>query len=133
MNPTNRAGTRTLRAALYVGGLIATAAGGHTAIAGARSLPGEDLATPALESELRYYAAFYAAFGLATLRVASRAEPAPGAVRALAAVLFGGGVARAGGWIAAGRPHALQRALLAVELAAPPALLAWQRRIEAGG
>lgn len=46
-----------------------------------------------------------------------------------AGVLFLAGLARAGGWLAVGRPRPLQRALLAVELAAPPAIVAWQARL----
>ena len=119
----------TLRAGLYAVGAVATLAGLHTAIAGARSLPGEERANPAVESELRYYGAFYAAYGIAVLRVAPRADTEPAAVRALAGSLFLAGVARAGGWLAAGGPHPAQRALLAVELALPPLVLAAQNRI----
>jgi hypothetical protein len=126
----DRPGARILRAALYAGGLVATAAGGHSALAGARSVPGEDRANPSLESELRYYAAFYAAYGVAALRVAPRADRDPEAVRVLAAVLFATGLARAGGWLVAGRPHAMQRFLLGVELAVPSALVGLQRRID---
>jgi hypothetical protein len=118
-----------LRAIFYAGGAVATAAGLHTVITGAKSVPGEDLANPALESELRFYAAFYVAYGLAALRVAPRADRDTEAVRALAGVLLLAGLARAGGWLAAGRPHNLQRALLAIELAAPAPLVAWQARV----
>jgi hypothetical protein len=127
--PIQPLGSSALRAVLYVGGTVATTAGLHTAIAGARSLPGQGLANPSVESELRYYAGFYVGFGLVALRVAPRADSDTTAVRALAGVLFLAGLARAGGWLAVGRPHLLQRALLAVELAAPPAIVAWQARL----
>jgi hypothetical protein len=118
-----------LRASLYLGGAVATAAGLHTVAAGARSVPGEtEAAKASLESEIRYYGAFYVAYGLALLRLAPRAPREPAAVRAAAGVLFGAGLARAGGWLAAGPPHPTQRALLAIELGAPPALALWQRR-----
>ena len=126
------AGT-ALRTSLYVGGAVATAAGLHTVAAGARSVPGETTGAKAsLESELRYYGAFYAAYGLALLRLAPRADREPGAVRAAAGALFGAGLARAGGWLAAGPPHPVQRALLALELGVPPALVLWQRRALSG-
>jgi Domain of unknown function (DUF4345) len=127
--PMQPPGGRALRAGLYVGGAVATAAGLHTAIVGARSLPGQVLANASVESELRYYAGFYVGFGLVALRLAPRADRDTTAVRSLAGVLFLAGVARAGGWLAAGRPHPLQRALLAVELAAPPAIVALQARL----
>lgn len=124
---------RALRALFYVGGVGATTGGLHTVVAGAKSLPDQELANPSVESELRYYAAFYAAYGLAVLRVAPRADDHTAAVRALAGALFLAGLARAGGWLAIGRPHGLQRALLVIELAAPPLVVTWQARLAARG
>jgi hypothetical protein len=119
---------RSLQAAFYAGGAVATAAGLHTALTGGRSLPGGQPTTPSIESELRFYGAFYAAYGVCALRTAPQADSDVRAVRALAGALFLAGLARAGGWIAAGPPHPLQRALLAIELAAPPLVVALQRR-----
>lgn len=121
-----------LRAAFYAGGLLATGAGLHTVVAGARSIAGQQPANAAIESELRFYAAFYVAYGLAVLRVAPRADKEAGAVRALAGALLLAGLARAGGWVAVGRPHGFQRALLAIELTAPAPVVAWQRRLRSG-
>jgi hypothetical protein len=46
---------------------VASAAGFHTAVTGARSIPGrQTTADPVLESELRFYGTFYAAYGLAS-------------------------------------------------------------------
>ena len=123
--------SRGLRAAFYVGGVVATTAGLHTVIVGARSLPGQGVANPSIESELRFYAAFYVAYGLVALRVAPHADRDTRAVRPLAGALFLAGLARAGGWLVVGEPHLLQRALLAVELAAPPVIVAWQARLAA--
>jgi hypothetical protein len=123
------AGT-ALRTSLYLGGAVATAAGLHTVATGARSIPGETRnASPALESELRYYGAFYAAYGIALLRLAPRADREPRAVKAAAGALFGAGLARAAGWVATGRPHPGQRALLALELTVPAAIVsaAWRQ------
>jgi hypothetical protein len=122
-------GARALRVLFYLGGAVATGSGLHSVIAGARALPRQTPANPSVESELRFYAAFYLAYGLAVLRVAPRADRDPAAVRALAGALFLAGLARAFGWLAVGRPHALQRGLLAIELAAPPAVVAWQARL----
>ena len=119
---------RILRALLFAGGAVATTAGLDTVVRGARSVAGEGAANAAIESEMRFYGAFYAAYGLGVLRTARRADPDPGAVRAIAATLFAAGLARAGGWATAGKPHPLQQALLAVELVLPPALVALQSR-----
>ncbi len=121
---------RGIRGLFYLGGCVAGSAGLHTVAAGARAIPGEDRASASVESELRFYGAFYAAYGFALLRVAPDADRDGAAVKSMAGALFLGGLARGAAWIAAGRPHRLHRALLAVELAAPPALIAWQRRIE---
>jgi Domain of unknown function (DUF4345) len=128
---TSARASRLLRALLYLGGATAGGAGTHTALAGARSVPGKPRANAIVESELRYYSGFYAAYGLALIRIAGRPERATGAVQAAAGALFGAGVARTLAWRAAGRPHPGQVALLAIELAAPPAIVLLQRR--AGG
>ena len=120
-----------LRALFYTAGAVATTAGMHTVLTGGRSVAGEGPANAAIESELRFYSAFYVAYGLSLLRAAPRAEHDEGAVRAAAGAMFLAGLARAGGWRAAGRPHPGQRALLAIELAGPPAVVAWQRRLAA--
>lgn len=102
-------------------------------IAGAKSLPGQEVANPSVESELRFYAAFYVAYGIVALRVAPRADRDILAVRALAGALFLAGLARACGWLAVGKPHGLQRGLLAIELAAPPLIIAWQAQLAERG
>jgi len=56
-----------LRARLYAGGTVASAAEFHTAVTGARSIPSrQTTADPVLEGELRFYGTFYAAYGLAS-------------------------------------------------------------------
>jgi hypothetical protein len=122
-------GRRALRGAFYLGGAVATAAGLHTVIAGARSVPRQELANPSVESELRFYAAFYVAYGFAVLRAAPRADRDSATVRALAAALLLAGLGRAAGWLAVGRPDRLQVVLLAIELGAPLPLVAWQARV----
>jgi hypothetical protein len=82
-----------------------------------------------LESELRFYSAFYVAYGLLVVRTARRTQLDPAAVRALAGTLFLAGLGRAGAWLTVGRPHPFQQALLAIELAAPPLVVAEQARL----
>jgi hypothetical protein len=88
---------------------------------------GQPQAHPDVESEMRFYSAFYVAYGLAVLRVAPRADREPRAVAAISAVLFGAGVARALAWKATGAPQPGQRVLLAFELGLPPAFVAASR------
>jgi hypothetical protein len=61
--------------------------------------------------------------------VAPRADRDSAAVQALAGALFFAGLARALGWLAVGKPHPLHRGLLVIELAGPPAIVAWQKRL----
>lgn len=114
---------------LQAAGAVATAAGLHTALTGARSFPPFRPADPRIESELRFYSAYYVAYGAALLRLAERADRDPAVLRSLSAPLFLAGLARAGAWAATGRPHPTQQALLALELALPPAALAAQARL----
>ncbi len=120
---------RRLRRLLYLGGIVATSAGLHTLLGGGKSFPPWRQAGAAVESELRFYSAFYVAYGLLALRTARRADRDPPTVRALAAALFLAGLGRAGAWLTVGKPHPLQRALLAIELAAPPLVIAEQARL----
>jgi hypothetical protein len=111
-----------------VGGIVATGAGIHTMLAGARTLPGQRPSdNPVLDNELRYLGAFYSAHGVALLRAASEVETRPAAIRSLAAPVFLGGLARLVGWRSGAPPHPFQRLLLAIELTAPVAVAALQR------
>jgi hypothetical protein len=129
VNPEpSRRPQRRLRALLGVAGLVPIAAGVHTLLAGGRSIPPWRRANPMIESELRYYSAFYVAYGATALGAAAREEIDPATVKGLAAAMFLGGLGRVGAWLAAGRPHPLQRALLALELAVPPLLVSESAR-----
>ena len=117
-----------LRGPLYFGGIVATSAGLHTLLAGGKSFPPWRPAGAMVESELRFYSAFYVAYGLLLFRNATHEDPDPQALRALAAALFLAGLGRAAAWLTVGKPHPLQRALLAIELATPPLVVVSQAR-----
>lgn len=121
------AGNRKRRL-LAVAGTIAAVAGTHTAVAGGRSYPPWRRHDPQVESELRFYAAFYALYGLGLLDAARRNRTDPRTINLAATGLLAGGVGRAVGWIDAGRPHPLQQVLLAIELGGPAVVIAAQRR-----
>lgn len=120
---------RRLRGVLGVGGVVATSAGLHTLLGGGKSFPPWRQANAMVESELRFYSAFYAAYGLCVIDSARRADLDSPAVRALAATLFLAGLGRAGAWLRVGKPHPLQRALLAIELTGPPLVVVEQARL----
>jgi hypothetical protein len=116
---------------LTVGGAVAVATGIFGIATGADGVPGDDAASASVESELRFLYVFWAAYGLALIRVAPRAVGEAWAVRALALVLFAAGLARAVAWLDGGRPHGLFVALMIVELVLPPVIVAWQARLAA--
>ena len=118
-----------LRAILTVIGITATLTGIVAVLTGSSGQVGGAQASASVESELRFFAAFWIAYGAAALYVAPRALREIHAVRALALFLFLGGVARGIAWIADGRPHTLFVVLLALELLLPPAVLLLQRSI----
>jgi hypothetical protein len=124
-------GVRSLRAVLTVGGAIVVATGIFGLATGAGGIPGDNVASASVESELRFLYVFWIAYGLALIRVAPRAVTETWAVRALALILFVAGVGRAVAWLDVGRPDGLFIALMAVELVVPPLLVVWQARLAA--
>ena len=122
---------RLLQALLALLGGVAAVAG-LVAVLGGPEAQIDGAATGAsVESEYRFYAGLWLAFGIVALFVVPGVERETLAVRALAAALFVAGLARAVAWLDAGRPAAIYLVLLALELAIPPALVLWQRRIRA--
>jgi hypothetical protein len=81
-----------------------------------------------MDSELRFYAPFWGAYGLLLLHVARGLPGKLSRVPPLAALFFAGGVGRAISYIAVGAPHPAFTLLMAIELVLPPVLLAlWWR------
>ena len=120
---------RLLRGLLRVVGLVAILTGVFAILTGAAGMPGDVDADPSAESELRYFAAFWVAYGVVALLTAPRVATATAAVRGLALAMFVGGLGRAIAWIAVGRPHGLFVALMAIELTGPPLVVSWQSRV----
>ena len=124
---TGSARTDRRRGLLAVAGTIATAAGIHSAVWGGRSYPPWKRLDPQVESELRFFAAFYALYGLDLLDAALKNQTDRKTINKAAAGLLAGGIGRGVGWIGAGRPHPLQQILLAVELVGPALVIYSQR------
>jgi hypothetical protein len=122
---------RLLQVLLGSLGLTAAAAGLVAVITGPEGQLGGERVGASIESEYRFYAALWFAYGIAALAVVPRVERATAAVCVLAGALFAAGLARALAWIEAGRPHDLYLVLLALELSIPQLLVLWQRRVRA--
>jgi hypothetical protein len=120
---------RLLQALFAVLGATAIVTGTFSVLTGSGAQVEGAEAVPSVESELRFYAAFWIGYGAAALWVAPRVERETLAVRALAAILFIGGIGRAIAWIDAGQPHALYIVLLCLELLLPAVMLLGQRAL----
>ena len=78
---------------------------------------------PSMDSELRFYAPFWGAYGLLLLKTSRDARGWAGRLPVLAAVFFAGGVGRALSWVTLGPPHPVFIVLMAIELMLPPLLM----------
>ncbi len=114
---------------LVVLGVVPILTGLYGVLTGSGGIPGGDAADANVESELRFLYALWVAYGVAVIYVGLRAAESRVAVGSIAAVLFAAGVARAIAWIAEGRPDTAFVVLMALELAIPPLLVVWQRRL----
>ena len=78
---------------------------------------------PTMDSELRFYAPFWGAYGLVLLDTARDLRRGEHRIGWLAAIFFAGGLGRALSWAATGRPHPFFMMLMAIELMLPPLLV----------
>jgi hypothetical protein len=121
-----------LRWFVTVLGAVALVAGTASVVLGLASIPAVGPIHANADSELRFYAVWYAAAGLVLLRSAPKIEAAGTVVRGAAWAFFAAGSARAVSWLVYGRPHWSQVVLMALELAMPMILVPWQRSVESG-
>lgn len=110
------------------GAICALIALAHIAM-GTRTIPGQPFINATLDSQDRFYAAFFLAFGVA-LVWCSRDLVARGAVfRALLVPFFVGGLARVLSAALVGLPDPMFVALTVIELVLPPLLWWWWQRV----
>jgi hypothetical protein len=125
----SQGGRRAFARTLTILGLVPIATGLYGVALGASGMEGASDAAVNVDNELRFLYAFWIAYGVGFVYVGQRAPENRAAVTALAAVLFVAGVARAISWVAEGRPDTFYVVLMALELAIPPVLILWQRRV----
>jgi Domain of unknown function (DUF4345) len=118
-----------LRVVLSLLGAVAVAAGLFTVLTGTAGMPGEARASADVESELRFYATFWAGFGVLALYAARRPEREGLLLRGLALFLFLAGVARVLAWLASSRPDARFVVLMGLELTLPLFIVWSQGRV----
>lgn len=120
---------RGLQAFLSALGTVALVSGTLSVLFGADIILDSGAYTASVDSEVRFYATWYAAAGALVLRVVPRVESEGPAIRAIGAVFFVAGCARLLSLIMVGKPHALFIVLLIVEIALPVVILPWQAQV----
>ncbi|HEV3474153.1 MAG TPA: DUF4345 domain-containing protein [Actinomycetota bacterium] len=120
---------RGLQFVLRILGAVAVVFGSLTVFLGSDSVLGGGPVSPTIDSELRFYAAWYAAAGVVLLRAAPRVEAAGGTIRGFGAVLFICGVARLLSLITVGTPHPISVALMVLEFVIPAVIVPWQAAV----
>jgi hypothetical protein len=119
-------------AALLIGGLIFVLGPSATGDAFTTALqvvapdvaPLTGLRGPDIDSEMRFYAVLFIAYGGAGFWALRAFQERLGLVRLMLAIFMLGGLGRAVSYVSVGAPHPLFILLMWIELLAPPILLA---------
>jgi hypothetical protein len=120
---------RVLQVFLVLFGAIDVAIGlMHVAI-GSRGTPGGMAVNATTDSQERFFASLFAAYGVAILWCVRDVEKKSLPIRFLAAAFFAGGLARLAAAAASGWPHPLFLAMTGLELGIPPFLVLAQRHV----
>ena len=120
---------RALQIFLCVLGSVAVVAGLSTVFLGVDSVLGAEEVSGTVDSEMRFFAVWYAAAGVVLLRAVPRVESERKTIAAVAVLFFIAGCARALSWLVVGRPHAGAITLMVIELALPIVILPWQAAV----
>lgn len=114
---------------LTIVAVVMIGAGAGTVVAGASSVPREGVVTPDVDTEMRFYAVWYVVMGIVVLRSVAIVEAATWTVRLLGAGFFFAGCGRILSWVAVGKPHVSQVALMVIELLLPALIIPWQAAV----
>lgn len=122
---------RGLQFVVAILGAVAFVFGMQTVLFGADPLPGGDEVSASVDSEMRFYAAWYVVAGVLALWSVRRIERAGTIVRALAAGAFIAACGRVISFVTIGRPSTTALVLMAIEFLVPLVILPWQSTVEA--
>ena len=126
---TDAKSRRRLQWTLGVLAVIPAASAAGEIARGAQGVPGgSPEVSPTVDSSLRSANVFKFALGPVIWSQLPRVERSSALTWSFA-TLFVGGLARIKSWQQRGRPHPVSIMAILLELASPPALIAWQRRV----
>ena len=114
-----------LRLALAAIGAVATTFGTLGVVQGSRGVLNGGTVSPNVDSELRFFASWYAVLGFLLLRAVRRPESDTTIVRACGAGFFVAACGRALSRKALGPPSTLFKVLMAIEFAIPAVIVPW--------
>jgi hypothetical protein len=120
---------RALQVVVALLGAVAFTFGMQTVLIGTASVLEAGDASPNVDNELRFYAAWYASAGIVLLLTVRRVEAATGIIRGVCAALILGAAGRALSMAIVGSPHPGQVALMVVEFAIPAVIVPWQAAV----
>lgn len=123
------AGRRGLQVLLSMLGGVALIAGLAGVLTGTSLIPGGAAAPAGVDSELRFYAAWYAGAGALLLWLVPRIEREGRFLRGICAALVLGALGRVVSLLVVGRPEPLYLVLMAVEFVIPVVVLPWQAAV----
>lgn len=101
-------------------------------VLGPSAIPGSVPVNATMDSEDRFYATLFAAYGAAMLSCVGDVERKSRLVYFLALTFLAGGLARVVSWMAVGPPNGFFVAMTALELLLPFVIAFMQRRVSAG-
>ncbi len=114
---------------LSVLGSVAIIAALATVVLGVTSIAGAEAVSGTVDSEMRFYAVWYAGAGLLLLRCVPRLETETTIIRGIAVLLFIAGCSRALSWAVVGEPHPVAQVLMVIELVLPFVIVPWHAAI----
>ena len=117
---------RALQVFLTILGSVAVVSGTVTMLFGVESIIGAKPAGPTADSEMRFFAVWYAGAGVVLLRAVPRVETHSTIVRAVGALFFLAGCGRLISLLVVGKPHQFSLWLMAIELSLPFVIVPWQ-------
>lgn len=123
---------RGLQILLTLVGVVMVVAGTATLITGADKVLDGGNPSASLDSELRFFAAWYLVLGVFLLREVARVESATLIVRVVGIGFFLAACGRALSWLQSGRPHTLYVVLMVIEFLIPVIIIPWQAAVARG-